>query len=205
MSAQSKVGTVEQRGIDFIPESARDGSPWHLFWVFIGAQFSFTVIVFGWLPITFGLGWWSAVTSILVGLTIGTLIYAPFALFGPKTGTNSAVSSGGHFGVVGRLIGSILAMVTAVGFFAISIWTGGDALVSGFHSLIGTPETDAMAAIGYAVTAVITITIAIFGFATVVAAQKSGGAAAGDPDAGRVHRDGIAVRRLLLRWRIPAG
>lgn len=172
MAISSKVGTVEVRGVDYIPEAERDGSPWHLFWVFIGAQLSFTVIVFGWLPITFGLGWWSSVTSILVGLTIGTLIYAPFALFGPKTGTNSAVSSGAHFGVVGRLIGSILAMITAVGFFAISIWTGGDALISGLHSLIGTPETDAMAALGYAVTALITIAIALYGFATVVAAQK---------------------------------
>ncbi len=172
MTESSRAGTIEQRGIDYIPEHDRDGRPAHLFWVFIGAQMSFTVIVFGWLPIVFGLGWWSAVTSILVGLTIGTLIYAPFALFGPETGTNSAVSSGGHFGVIGRVIGSLLAMITAVGFFAISIWTGGDALISGMHSLIGTPETDAMAAAGYAVTALITIGIATYGFATVVAAQK---------------------------------
>lgn len=172
MAKASKLGKVEVRGVDYIPEADRDGSPWHLFWVFIGAQLSFTVIVFGWLPITYGLGWWSSVTSIVVGLAIGTLIYAPFALFGPKTGTNSAVSSGAHFGVVGRLIGSILAMISAVGFFAISIWTGGDALVSGLHSLIGTPETDAMSALGYGVIALITIVIAIYGYATVVAAQK---------------------------------
>jgi purine-cytosine permease-like protein len=172
MQEASRAGTIEQRGIDFIPEAERDGSPANLFWVFIGAQLSFTVIVFGWLPVTFGLGWWSSVTAILVGLVAGTAVYAPFALFGPRTGTNSAVSSGAHFGVVGRLIGSILAMVTAVGFFAISIWTGGDALVAGAHRLIGTPDTDAMAAIGYAVTAVLTIVIAIYGFATVVAAQK---------------------------------
>lgn len=168
----SKIGAIEERGIEYMPEEERDGRPSHLFWVFIGAQLSFTVIVFGWLPITFGLGWWSSVTSILVGLAVGTIIYAPFALFGPRTGTNSAVSSGGHFGVVGRVIGSLLAMVTAVGFFAISIWTGGDALISGMHSLLGTPNTDAMSALGYAVTALVTIGIAVYGFATVVAAQK---------------------------------
>ena len=172
MTEQVRAGSVEQRGIDYIPEEERAGQPASLFWVFIGAQLSFTVIVFGWLPIVFGLGWWSSVSAILVGLVVGSAIYAPFALFGPRTGTNSAVSSGAHFGVVGRLIGSLLAMVTAIGFFAISIWTGGDALIAGAHRLIGTPETDAMAALGYALTACVTIAIATYGYATVVAAQK---------------------------------
>jgi purine-cytosine permease-like protein len=172
MSERSQVGALETRGIDFIPDAERDGSPRNLFWVFVGAQFSLTVIVFGWLPVTYGLGWWSSVSAIAVGLVIGSAVYAPFALFGPRTGTNSAVSSGAHFGVVGRLIGSILAMVTAVGFFAISIWTGGDALVSAAHSLIGTPTSDAMSVLGYAITGLLTIAIAIYGYATVVAAQK---------------------------------
>ena len=172
MQDESRVGTIEQRGIDFIPESERDGSTRNVFWVFIGAQLSFTVIVFGWLPIVFGLGWWSSVTAILVGLVVGCAVFAPFGLFGPRTGTNSAVSSGAHFGVVGRLIGSILAMITAVGFFAISIWTGGDALVAGAHRLIGIPDTDVVAALGYAVTGALTIVIAVYGYATVVAAQK---------------------------------
>lgn len=169
---RNELGTVETRGIDFIPNDERDGSPRALFWVFIGAQLSFTVIVFGWLPITYGLSWWSSVTAIVTGLLIGCAIYAPFALFGPRTGTNSAVSSGAHFGVVGRLVGSILAMITAVGFFAISIWTGGDALVAGAHSLLGTPENNAMSVLGYAITGLITIVIAVYGYATVVAAQK---------------------------------
>lgn len=172
MSEGSRAGTVEVRGIDYIPNAERDGSPRDLFWVFIGAQLSFTVIVFGWLPVTFGLGWWSSVTAIVVGLLIGSAIYAPFALFGPRTGTNSAVSSGAHFGVVGRLIGSILAMITAIGFFAISIWTGGDALVAAAHRLLGTPTTDLVSIIGYALTGLITIGIAVYGYATVVAAQR---------------------------------
>ncbi|MFC5175615.1 purine-cytosine permease family protein [Nocardioides taihuensis] len=172
MKDQAGAGVVETRGIDFIPDDERHGSPSSLFWVFVGAQFSFTVIVFGWLPVAFGLGWWSSFTAIVVGLVIGTMVYTPFALFGPRTGTNSAVSSGAHFGVVGRIIGSILAMVTAVGFFAISIWTGGDSLVAGANRLFGTPDSDAMAALAYAVAALITIAIAIYGFDTVVAAQK---------------------------------
>jgi purine-cytosine permease-like protein len=167
-----RIGDVEQHGIDTIPAAERSASPSTLFWVFAGAQLSFTVIIYGWLPITFGLGWWSAVSAIVVGLAVGTLIYAPFALFGPRTGTNSAVSSGAHFGVVGRVIGSVLAMVTAIGFFAISVWTGGDALVAGAHSLVGTPDGDVAAAVCYGVMAVLTVLIAVYGYAMVVAAQK---------------------------------
>lgn len=169
---QPRAGVIETRGIDYIPEDERNAGTASLFWVFVGAQFSFTVIVFGWLPVTYGLGWWSSFTAIIVGLIIGTVVYAPFALFGPRTGTNSAVSSGAHFGVVGRLIGSVLALVSAIGFFAISIWTGGDSLVAGAHRLFGTPNSDGITALAYIVAAVLTIWIAVYGFATVVAAQK---------------------------------
>ncbi|MDX6730471.1 MAG: hypothetical protein QOC54_419 [Baekduia sp.] len=166
------VGKVESRGVDFIPESERHSKPSELIPTFIGAQFSLTVIVVGWLPIAFGLSWWSAFTSITIGVLVGTLLYSPFALFGPRTGTNSAVSSGAHFGVVGRLIGSFLALFSALGFYALCVWTGGEALVAGAHKLVGTPEGDTMYVLGYALMAVATVIIAVYGHATVVAAQK---------------------------------
>jgi purine-cytosine permease-like protein len=172
VDAVDRVGKVEQRGVDHIPEHERTSRPAELVPTFVGAQFSLTVIVVGGLPIAFGLSWWAAFTAITVGVLVGTLLYAPFALFGPRTGTNSAVSSGAHFGVVGRLVGSFLALFSALGFYAICVWTGGEALVSGGHKLFGTPESDAMFVLGYALMAVATVIISVYGHATVVAAQK---------------------------------
>ncbi len=168
----ASIGRVESRGIDYIPESERHSNPLNLFWVWIGTQMCFGIIVIGWLPIAFGLGWWSSLTSITVGLAIGSLLYAPFSLLGPRTGTNSAVSSGAHFGLVGRLIGSLQAMFIALGFVALTVWTGGEAIVYGLAQLFGTPTDDAMKAVVYAILGGVVILIAIYGHAMVLAAQK---------------------------------
>jgi purine-cytosine permease-like protein len=166
------IGQIEVRGIDYIPESERHSKPSNLFWVWIGTQMCFGIIVIGSLPIAFGLGWWSAVTAITVGLAVGCLLYAPFSLLGPRTGTNSAVSSGAHFGLVGRLVGSVQALLIAIGFAALTLWLGGDSIVSGLAKLIGTPDNDGMRILVYAILGVTVIVIAIYGHAMVLAAQK---------------------------------
>ena len=159
-------------GIEYIPEADRDSRPANVATVFFGGNLAFSVIVFGWLPITFGLGWWSTVTASLVGLTVGTLITAPLALLGPRTGTNNTVSSGAHFGINGRLIGSGLTLIFALAYAAIAVWTSGDALVAAAGRLLGTPTGDGALAIGYALIAVEIAVVALYGHATVVALQK---------------------------------
>jgi purine-cytosine permease-like protein len=128
--------------------------------------------VFGWLPITFGLGWWSTVTASAAGLAIGTLATAPLALLGPRTGTNNTVSSGAHFGVTGRLIGSALTLFFALAYAAIAVWTSGDALVASAHRLLGTPTGDGALAVGYALIGAEIAIVALYGHGTVVALQK---------------------------------
>jgi purine-cytosine permease-like protein len=170
---EDRVGRIEERGVDYIPEIQRDSRPGNLAAVFFGGNLAFSVIVFGWLPIVFGLGWWSAVTSSVVGLALGTLVTAPLALLGPRTGTNNPVSSGAHFGVNGRLIGSALSLLFALAFVAIAVWTGGDAIVASATRLAGTPGGDGMLAVGYALIAAGVIIVALYGHATVVAVQKA--------------------------------
>src|SRR3954471_16685298 len=103
-----RAGRVEAAGVAYIPEAERDSRPANLAAVFFGGDLAFSVIVFGWLPVTFGLGWWATVSASALGLALGTVITAPLALLGPRTGTNNTVSSGAHFGVTGRLVGSAL-------------------------------------------------------------------------------------------------
>ena len=167
-----RIGHIEETGIEFIPEAARDSRPANLAAVFFGGNLAFSVIVFGWLPITFGLGWWSAVTASAVGLAIGTLVTVPMALLGPRTGTNNTVASGAHFGVRGRLVGSALTLAFALAYAAIAVWTSGDALVAGAHRLLGTPTGDGALAVGYALIAVEIAVVALYGHGTVVALQK---------------------------------
>src|SRR5262245_43880881 len=166
------LGRIEQTGIEHIPEAARDSRPANLGVVFFGGNLAFSVIVFGWLPVTFGLGWWATVTASALGLAIGTLITAPLALLGPRTGTNNTVSSGAHFGVRGRLLGSALTIAFALAYAAIAVWTSGDALVAASHRLFGTGISDTALALGYAVIAVEIALVALYGHATVIAVQR---------------------------------
>jgi purine-cytosine permease-like protein len=163
---------VEQHGADFVPEAERYSTPRNQAGVFIGAQMCFNLVVLGWLPISYGLGWWDALGAITVGLAIGSLGYAPYALFGARTGTNSAVSSGAHFGVLGRLVGTLLTFFIALGFFALVIWTGGDALVGGISRLTGVEAGDGARVLGYAVVGVASVVIAVYGHDKVASAQK---------------------------------
>jgi purine-cytosine permease-like protein len=167
-----RAGRVEAAGVEYIPEPARDSRPANLAAVFLGGNLAFSVIVFGWLPVSFGLGWWSAVTASVAGIALGTLVTAPLALFGPRTGTNNPVSSGAHFGVRGRLIGSALTLLFALAYAAISVWTGGDALVAASARLLGTPSGDGALAVGYALIAAAMVAVAVYGHGTVVAVQR---------------------------------
>lgn len=171
-SSSDRFGKVEEIGVEYIPESKRESRPRNMLTVFFGGNLAFSVIVFGWLPITFGLSWMSAVTASAVGIGLGTLVIVPLVLLGPRTGTNNTVSSGAHFGVNGRMIGSLLTLLFALAYAAIAVWTSGDALVAAAHRLLGTPTGDGMLALGYGVIATEIVVVALFGHGTVVALQK---------------------------------
>lgn len=128
---------VEQRGVDTIPEAERTSAPRDLVSILLGSNLCLGVIIFGWLPVSFGLDWWASVSSIVAGTLLGTLLTAPLALVSLRTGTNLSTSSGAQFGVRGRLVGSIVGLLLALGYTALTVWIGGDAMVGAMHRLFG--------------------------------------------------------------------
>ena len=166
------VGHIETRGVDFIPYGERHSSPLNIFWILIGANLTFGLIVIGFLPVSFGLGWWASCTSILVGNAIGAFMLAPVALLGPSSGTNGPVTSGAFFGVVGRIIGSGIGALIAVGFYALAVWTGGQAGVAGLHKLFGLPSDNLTLGISYAIIAFASSLVAIYGHASMVMVER---------------------------------
>jgi purine-cytosine permease-like protein len=164
--------SIEHRGVDTVPLKERHYGPWHIFAILYGSNLTYSIIIFGSFPILFGLSWWASVTAIVAGTTLGAAFLAPMALFGAKTGTNNAVSSGAHFGVAGRFIGTALALFSALGFTAITIWTSGDALVAGVARLFGTGVSDLGQALGYAVIAVVVVAICMRGIHLMLRLQE---------------------------------
>jgi purine-cytosine permease-like protein len=103
---------------------------------------------------------------------LGSLIYAPFALVGRQTGTNSAVSSGATFGVKGRIFGSAQNLLIGIGFFALAVWTGGQAAVAGLNRLAGLPNNSASLVVAFLVIGLGCILVATYGHANVVVLQR---------------------------------
>lgn len=167
-----QVGVIETRGVDYIPESERRSRPRELAWVFISVELCLGIMVLGQLPILFGLDWWASFVSETLGLLLGSVLYGPLALVGRRTGTNSAVSSGAVFGVKGRIFGSIQNLLIGIGFFALAVWTGGQAAVVGLHRLFGLPAGNASLVIAFVLIGGLSVLVATYGHANVVMLQR---------------------------------
>lgn len=166
--------SIETRGIDMIPENERNSKASNVFYVLCGSQFAFGIMAIGALPIAFGLGWWAAFWALTVGLAIGSVFLGPLAILSQRTGTNGALASGAHFGIKGRVIGSVLDIIIALGFYGLMVWTGGQALVSGGARLFGWSEGIGTLLIGCIIISAITAIVAIMGHKVVVLFEKIG-------------------------------
>ncbi|WP_243083363.1 cytosine permease [Streptomyces sp. 891-h] len=155
---------IEQHGVDVIPEAERTGRPRDIVSFLIGSNLALGVVIFGWLPVSFGLGFWPAVSSLVVGTLVGTVLVAPLALVSLRTATNLSTSSGAQFGVRGRLLGSAIGLLLSLGYTALTLWVGGDAMVGSLARLFGMPDSAAGYALVYAVLAVCTAVCAVYGY-----------------------------------------
>lgn len=166
-------GKIENVGVEHIPNDQRRSALINVVWILAGGSMTFSLTLIGWIPVSLGLGWWDSVTAIIVGTAVGSTFLGPMALFGPRTGTNSPVSSGAHFGAVGRLIGSGLGVSACLVFAALSVWAAGDALAGSTARLAGAGEANfTLKAIAYAIVSCVMIIIAVMGHANMVAFCK---------------------------------
>jgi purine-cytosine permease-like protein len=158
------ITDVEPHGVEPIPAIDRTAKPIDLFRLVFGGANTFATVVLGSFPILFGLSFRDGLLATVLGLLLGALILAPMAIFGPRNGTNNAVSSSAHLGVHGRVVGSFLSLLTAFAFFSISVWSSGDVLVGAANRAVGLPQNDAMLGVAYGVFALLVLTVCIYGF-----------------------------------------
>jgi purine-cytosine permease-like protein len=163
---------IEQHGIEYIPLEERHSKPANLGVILFGGSLTFSLIIIGWYPVSFGLSWWQAASAVVVGSAAGGAVLAPMGLMGARTGTNNPVASGAFFGVAGRLIGSLLEATASLAFAALSIWTGGDALAGALSRFFGITDASVPRLIAYAVLSVLVTVVSILGHNTMVAAQR---------------------------------
>jgi purine-cytosine permease-like protein len=154
----------ERHGIESIPDRDRTATIFDFLRIAWSGSNSLPTAVLGAFPIIFGLSFWQSVAATVLGVVVGAIILAPMAIFGPLSGTNNAVSSSAHFGVVGRIVGSFLSLLTAVAFFSISVWSSGDAVVGAARQLFAMRESNFAFATAYATFALAVLVVSIYGF-----------------------------------------
>ena len=165
--------------------------PFDLFRIQFGGANTFATVILGTFPILLGLSLWQALAATVLGVVVGALFLMPMGLFGPLTGTNNAVSSGAHFGVRGRVLGSFLSLLTAIAFYSISVWVSGDAVVGAMIRLFGISDSDLLRGVVYAILGALVIVVVVYGYHVHAAGEQG--------RRGRQHRDDPARRARLLR------
>ncbi|MEW2635109.1 cytosine permease [Streptomyces sp. NPDC048389] len=163
---------VEQRGVDTIPEAERTSTPRDLVSILLGSNLCLGVIVFGWLPVSFGLGLWPSVTSVVAGTLVGVAVTAPLALISLRTATNLSTSSGAAFGVRGRLVGSVVGLLLSLGYTALTLWIGGDVVIGTLARLVGLPTGGVAHTLVYALLAACTVVGAVYGYRLLLRLSK---------------------------------
>ncbi|MBR7896613.1 cytosine permease [Burkholderia multivorans] len=162
--AEGRITQVESFGFERIPDASRYARPIDLFRLLFGGCNTFSTSVLGSFPVLVGLSFKAGVCAIVLGVLAGTCILAPMSLFGPRNGTSDPVSSGAHFGIHGRIVGSFLALLTSIAFFSLAVWSSGDALVGGAHDMVGVPVNGFTLGAAYMVFAVLVLIVCIYGF-----------------------------------------
>src|ERR1700683_5547126 len=110
----TQVIAVEPGGAEFIPLSERHGHPLQLFWTWTSPNLEFATIFVGVIGVAlFGLHFWLAALSILVGTAVGSVTHGVLSARGPGHGVPQMVLSRLGFGYWGNVLPAGLNSVTA--------------------------------------------------------------------------------------------
>jgi nucleobase:cation symporter-1, NCS1 family len=150
------VAAIEPGGAEFIPLEERHGRPTKLFWTWMSPNFEFATVFVGVLSVAaFGLSFWKAVASLVLGTAVGSVFQGVLSARGPRYGVPQMVQSRVAFGFWGNILPAGLQSVTAgIGWFAVNSVSGALAL----NTLMHLPKVLCLIIIAAA-----QITIALFG------------------------------------------
>jgi len=165
-----KAWSIEQHAIEPIPAADRHGTPIELFRLWIGANINYVVVVTGSLTYAKGLSFWQCMSAILIGNVLGCSVLGLCSIMGPKTGSAGIVASRSSFGQRGALLPMAISLVSALSWFSIQSVVA----TQGLEELlkIGGFSGPAVIWVALAVVLAAEIVLALFGHATIIAAEK---------------------------------
>jgi NCS1 family nucleobase:cation symporter-1 len=118
-----------------------------------------------------GLSFWSSIAAILVGNLLGCAVVGLASIMGPKTGTAGIVTSRTSFGQLGAVLPISSVRLGAIGWFSINSVIATESLAK-VMNMVGLPIRRSSPAALMLLVLAAEILIAIYGHATIIAAEK---------------------------------
>lgn len=163
--------SVEQNGINIVPDAERSGRPADLFSVWSAANVILTYVIVGSLLVVMGLTPLQMITVVVAGYAVYWLV-GYVSIPGARAGTATLAISRGIFGSTGNLLPSLFSWLTNVGWESVNLVLATFALFTlcqqlGFEP---SPLVKALLLLGLAV---FTFGIGVLGHATILFMQQA--------------------------------
>jgi len=126
---RDKIAAVEPYGVDAIPDTERHGKPISQFFIWFAAGMNFPVMVLAFFAVSFGLSMWAAITSILAGCFVGSVVMGILSRMGGRLGVAQQIQARGPLGFFGNFVPVAYVNIFAgIGWAATTIILGTQAL-----------------------------------------------------------------------------
>ncbi|RJQ77795.1 hypothetical protein D5S17_15400 [Pseudonocardiaceae bacterium YIM PH 21723] len=163
---------VERKGIDWVREDERRGTPRSLFWPWAAANISFIPVAYGVFVVGLKLSGWQAAAAILAGNALSFPLVGLVALAGRRGGAPTLTLSRAAFGIHGNKLPTLFGYLTAVGWEIISVTVGSLAartVLTRLDPSLGGPTAIALS---FALIVGIVVTVGIYGFDVIMRVQR---------------------------------
>jgi purine-cytosine permease-like protein len=163
---------VERKGIDWITEGERHGTPNRLFWPWFAANASFFTVAYGVFVVGLGLSPWQGALAVVVGIGLAYPVVGAVAVAGMRGGAPTMALSRAAFGVHGNRLPTLFVYLSLLGWETISVSIGALAVRTVLARIDEGLATTPVVAAGFGLTVVVVIAVGVFGYNLILRVQK---------------------------------
>ena len=166
-----KALSVDQHGIEPIPDADRDSTAWQQFWIWFGANIAPLYWVAGAIGPQLGLSLVQSIVIMVIGQAVGALIFGVFTLMGKRTGVSQFALGRAAFGRRGNNVPSIINGLVTLAWIGLYTYVVLDLATYCLHKL-GLPDNHLTKYGVAAVVMIIQLAIGTLGFYAIRTFEK---------------------------------
>ncbi|MET9478559.1 cytosine permease [Streptomyces sp. NPDC002922] len=168
-----RVGAIETRGIEPVPDNERHGQAGQMFWTWFAANISILGLPLGATLVAFrGLNIWQAILVAVVGAFGSFALVGALSLAGKKGGAPALTLSRAVFGQRGNAGPTLITWLSRVGWETITTTTAAYALLALLGTAFGVDQNTVLTLVCLLVFIVCTLLISGLGHATIMWINK---------------------------------